>query len=156
MASTSYVDFARFQGSEKLLMKLSHGKVASCPFSDQSIAALKRQVVSDLEQVGLHLSRNTQDRRDVSIDNRVEHGRLLGFGHCRNPGRNGISWSRANPWTLLKENRSARLDDQTARGQLLKMTETEARTRFPGLVVASLESLQKDKPNGVVTKAGLL
>ena len=64
-------DFARSQGSEKLLMKLSHGKVASCPFSDQSIAALKRQVVSDLEQVGLHLSRNTQDRRHVSIDNRV-------------------------------------------------------------------------------------
>ena len=52
-------------------MKLSHGKVASCPFSDQSIAALKRQVVSDLKQVGWHLSRNMQDRRDVSIDNRV-------------------------------------------------------------------------------------
>ena len=52
-------------------MKLSHGKVASCPFSDQSIAALKRQVVSDKEQVGLHLSRNTQDSRDVSIDNMV-------------------------------------------------------------------------------------
>ena len=34
---------------------------------------------------------------------------------------------------------------------MLKLTETEARGRFPDLVVASLGAIRKDKPRGVVT-----
>ena len=40
------------------------------------------------------------------------------------------------------------LDDQTSRGQLLRMPEEEARSKFPGLVVASLEPTRKVHPNG--------
>ena len=43
------------------------------------------------------------------------------------------------------------MEDQTSRGQVLKLTETEARLRFPDLVVASLGAIRKDKPGGVVT-----
>ena len=38
----------------------------------------------------------------------------------------------------------------------VKLTETEARTRFPILVVASLGAQRKDKPNGVVPSCVLL
>ena len=34
---------------------------------------------------------------------------------------------------------------------MLKLSETEARARFPNLVVASLGANRKDKPNGTVT-----
>ena len=40
------------------------------------------------------------------------------------------------------------MEDQTSRGQVLKLTETEARLRFPDLVVASLGAIRKDKPGG--------
>ena len=42
------------------------------------------------------------------------------------------------------------MDDQSSRGQVLKLREEEARARFPNLVVASLGAL-KDKPDGTVT-----
>ena len=34
---------------------------------------------------------------------------------------------------------------------MLKLTETEARLRFPDFLVASLGAIRKDKPGGVVT-----
>ena len=43
------------------------------------------------------------------------------------------------------------MDDQAERGQVLKMSETDARRRFPGLTVASLGAQKKDKPGGAVT-----
>ena len=43
------------------------------------------------------------------------------------------------------------LQDQAARGQVLKHSETEARELFPGLVVASLGAQRKEKPGGEVT-----
>ena len=43
------------------------------------------------------------------------------------------------------------LEDQVGRGQVLRLTEAEARARFPDLVVASLVSQRKDKPNSVVS-----
>ena len=43
------------------------------------------------------------------------------------------------------------LDDQSTRGQALKLTEEEARARFPNLVVASLGANRKDKPDGTVS-----
>ena len=43
------------------------------------------------------------------------------------------------------------MEDQTSRGQVLKLTETKARLRFPHLVVASLGAIREDKPGRVVT-----
>ena len=43
------------------------------------------------------------------------------------------------------------LDDQAASGQIIKLSEPEARASFPGPVVASFGANRKDKPNGVVT-----
>ena len=43
------------------------------------------------------------------------------------------------------------MEDQTSRGQVLKLTETEARLIFPDFVVASLGGIRQDKPGGVVT-----
>ena len=43
------------------------------------------------------------------------------------------------------------LEDQATRGQVLKLSETEARHKFPGLVVASLGAQRKEKPGGEVT-----
>ena len=43
------------------------------------------------------------------------------------------------------------MEDQTRRGQILKLTESEARRRYPDLTVASLGASQKEKATGVVT-----
>ena len=43
------------------------------------------------------------------------------------------------------------LEDQAARGQVIKMTEHEAHQRYPDLVVASLGAQRKDKPGGAVS-----
>ena len=42
------------------------------------------------------------------------------------------------------------LEDHASRGQVLKLTEQEARSRYPGLVVASLGANKKEKPGGVI------
>ena len=43
------------------------------------------------------------------------------------------------------------LEDQSRRGQVLKLPELEARKQFPDLVVAALGANRKDKPNGIVS-----
>ena len=43
------------------------------------------------------------------------------------------------------------MDDQARRGQLIKLSEAEAKARFPNLVVASLGANRKDKPGGALT-----
>ena len=43
------------------------------------------------------------------------------------------------------------LDDQSRRGQVLKLIEHEARRQHPDLVVAALGADRKDKPNRVVS-----
>ena len=43
------------------------------------------------------------------------------------------------------------MHDQASRGQIIVMTESEARSRYPGLVVASLGAQRKQKPGGKVT-----
>ena len=43
------------------------------------------------------------------------------------------------------------LEDHASRGQVLKLTECEAKSRYPGLVVASLGGNKKEKPGGVIT-----
>ena len=43
------------------------------------------------------------------------------------------------------------LEDHARRGQVLKLRESEAKSRYPGLVVASLGANKKEKPGGVIT-----
>ena len=43
------------------------------------------------------------------------------------------------------------MEDQAKRGQVLKLSESEARAKFPNLVAASLGAQRKEKPRGVVT-----
>ena len=43
------------------------------------------------------------------------------------------------------------LEDQADRGQVLKLSEGEARARYPGLVGASLGAQRKEKPNGEIS-----
>ena len=64
----------------------------------------------------------------------------------------GAEW-RKNYSTLgpLLEEVEQVMDDQHARGQVLKLTEDKARAQFPGLVIASLGAQRKEKPGGVIT-----
>ena len=59
----------------------------------------------------------------------------------------GAEW-RKNYATLgpLLEEVEKVMEDQHARGQVLKLTEDDARTQFPGLVIASLGAQRKEKP----------
>ena len=41
--------------------------------------------------------------------------------------------------------------DQAKRGQVLRLSEEDARRRFPGLAIASLGAQRKEKPGGVIT-----
>ena len=43
------------------------------------------------------------------------------------------------------------LDDQSSQGQALNMSESEARTRYPHLVVLSLGAMRKEKPGEVIS-----
>ena len=43
------------------------------------------------------------------------------------------------------------LEDQAKRGQVLKLSEQEARSQFPNLVVASLGANRKEKHGGIIT-----
>ena len=66
--------------------------------------------------------------------------------------QSGESAWRANYSTLaaLADKVTEVLDDQAERGQVLKLSEAEARSLYPNLVVASPSANRKDKPNGVV------
>ena len=65
----------------------------------------------------------------------------------------GDSLWRQN-YSSIKEHVSrvlAVLDDQSSRGQALKMSESQARLRYPHLVVASLGAMRKEQPGGVIS-----
>ena len=67
------------------------------------------------------------------------------------PDRSGV-WRRN--YATLREFESQVLEvmhDQASRGQIIVMTESEARSRYPDLVVASLGAQRKQKPGGKVT-----
>ena len=67
------------------------------------------------------------------------------------PDRSGV-WRRS--YATLREFETQVLDvmhDQASRGQIIVMTESEARSRYPDLVVASLGAQRKQKPGGKVT-----
>ena len=66
---------------------------------------------------------------------------------------NTVSMWRTNYASLdaFSDKVSSVLEDQTTRGQVIKMTEQEARQRYPDLVVASLGAQRKDKPGRAVS-----
>ena len=68
-------------------------------------------------------------------------------------GHEGESCWRRNYATLLPLTKEVVdvLMDQTERGQVIRLSEEEAKLRFPWLVVASLGASRKDRPNGEVT-----
>ena len=43
------------------------------------------------------------------------------------------------------------MHDQASRGQVLVLSESEAKSKFPDLVIASLGAQRKEKPGGKVT-----
>ena len=68
--------------------------------------------------------------------------------HIKEQTRDESSWRRNN--ASVGEITFV-LDDQMTSGQVLMMSESEARRRLPELVVASLGTLRKDKPHGGIT-----
>ena len=67
------------------------------------------------------------------------------------PDRSGV-WRRN--YATLREFETQVLEvmhDQASRGQIIVMTESEARSKYPDLVVASLGAQRKQKPGGKVT-----
>ena len=66
---------------------------------------------------------------------------------------NTVSMWRTNYASLdaFSDKVLAVLEDQTTHGQVIKMTEQDARQRYPDLVVASLGAQRKDKPGGAVS-----
>ena len=58
---------------------------------------------------------------------------------------------RRNHSTAAEHSQTAVLEDQAERGQVLRLSEEEARKKYPHLVIASLGVNRKDKPNGVVS-----
>ena len=60
------------------------------------------------------------------------------------------SWPESS-WREHTERVVKVLEDQTSRGQLIKLLEAEARARHPNLVISSLGANRKDKPNGEIS-----
>ena len=60
--------YADLCGPPRLLMDLALGEVSSSPFSPESIAALKFDVVSDHASQGISLMPSDEDRKNISID----------------------------------------------------------------------------------------
>ena len=63
--SSRYVDIAPAYGSDFFVIKLGLGQVTTCPFSDQSVAELKVQVVQDLEHAGLSWKRSLKGKQQA-------------------------------------------------------------------------------------------
>ena len=63
-------DYTRREGPPELLMKLALGRISSCPFNPESIAALKEDIVSALAKHGQVLKSELNDRTDLPIDYR--------------------------------------------------------------------------------------
>ena len=63
-----FEQFSAQYGTPELLMNLALGRVQENPFCEKDIRELKQEIISELEQAGLELKREENDRRDVPID----------------------------------------------------------------------------------------
>ena len=191
-----FEQFSTQYGTAELLMNLALSRVQENPFSEKDIQNLKEDVIDELEQAGLELKREENDRRDVPIDFRyldlllkAAEDAEVGLGQFSQGVRVGPSarmprlpalykpkrkWrlaAQTDPSNYLEEEASwpescwrsnypslsehiervkKVLEDQTSRGQLIKLPEDEAKARYPNLEIASLGANRKDKPNGEI------
>ena len=161
-------------------MKLAVGRVESCPFPEDSVLELKRKPVEALESTGHGLGRTAEDRVNVPLDYRLLQSLLTAAHRSGSPGwaRRAVhsqaplsAPEQEDPLVHLEDRSAAEgawnqnyrsvagwtkevlavLDDQSTRGQVLKLTEEEARARFPNLVVASMGAIRKDNPDCTVS-----
>ena len=91
--------------------------------------------------------RCTNLRKNGAFLPKLTHSTTLEYA----PDKSGV-W-RSN-YSTLREFETQVLDvmhDQASRGQIIVMTESEARSKYPNLVVASLGAQRKQKPGGKVT-----
>ena len=166
------------------------------PFSEDEIQALKRETTEVMEQWEIKISRTSEDRTDIPIENRHLDAMLRSAGDPEvslgsfaigvrlDPGirmpRLPALYVKKRRWRLpdqadpvaWQEERTAAqgvwrrnystmaewseecvkiMNDQAEWGQVLRLSEEEARRRFPCLTVASLGAQKKKKPGGEVT-----
>ena len=94
------------------------------------MGSLKKAVVDELATRGLHLQREEEDRQEIQ---------------CTSD-----SWTQRNYSSVadLTDKVLDVLSDQSERGHVLRLTELEARRRYPDLVAAPIGALWNDKPAG--------
>ena len=82
----------------------------------------------------------------------VSRSRQTPLVHLEEVHTSDYAWRSNNPTvsTLAAEVTEV-LEDHARRGQVLKQSEHEAKTRCPGLVVASPGANRKEKPSGIIT-----
>ena len=174
-------------GTKQLLASLAIGKVETCPFPQEEVEPLKREIIQSALDCGIVLERKPGDRTDVPIDYRFLQLLLkltddpeTGLGDYsqvrvgRGPGcpvtgtlqteaqdahdyleqvtEQGSVW-RQN-YSSLETFETQVLDvmhDQATRGQVLVLSELEAKKRLPDLEIASIGAQRKEKPGGIVT-----
>ena len=171
------MEFSCEHGTPELLASLALGKVKSCPFPAERVEGLKRRTVEVMEKRGLKLFRHPADRPETSIDYhylsllleaaddpdkhlgefaRGVRGRKVtqpGSPRSRRRRLPGVSLSSTTRWTALellvsRGSVEGVMDDQAERGQILRLTEKEARARFPNL---TLGANKKEKSTGEIT-----
>ena len=65
-----YGRFADHYGTEHLLASLAMGKVETCPFPQEEVESLKREIIQSALDYGIALERKPGDRTNVPIDYR--------------------------------------------------------------------------------------
>ena len=170
-------DFSRRVGTPASLASLVVRRIAECPFSPDSIQTLKRSVIRGLAARGLSSARKGGHSQDIPVaqgwfDGGVRAGpgtRLPRLSALNRPKRKwrladqedtenhreeelagDPSWVKNHSsLAALPDKTKDVLDDQSRRGQVLNLTDHEARKQYPEL--AALRENRKDKPNGVVS-----
>ena len=82
----------------------------------------------------------TQPRSDGDSQSKATRETFGASGHSKH-GEDKLCFIRCSSDKVL-----AVLEDQATRGQVIKMTEHEARQRYPDLVIASIGTKEKTNP----------
>ena len=86
-------------------------------------------------------------RREISASEEKLLASVWWFSHPLGLAANDVQDNEK----VMSENVVKVLVDQASRGQMLVLSEEQARTQFPNLTIASLGAQRKDNPNGVVS-----
>ena len=175
--------------------------VKETPFSEEQVAALKRQVIEDMAEQGLQMRRDSQDRENVLLDYRFLELLLkatedpdVTLGEFARGVRVGPGARLPRLPALYKPKTRRRLQEQAnaqdyldgaigeettwrknyasveclsdkvvevlrgqaARGQVLILTEREAREKYPGLEMASLGAQRRTNRTGLSLQGSCL